>query len=153
VDFLYRGVNPELYEKLHGELRPKEVGKKFSSVASCGDPHAVCGSGVMCGESVANEVIFHQWEQKGYPTSGISTTPFIDRAKFYALTDGKFAVAYIYELSVHKLSDFGVSIYRVNDLAKIPAIPEDDEHILVAKDFKSIPVDAIVRVTMIRKSI
>ena len=71
MEFLYRGVNERLFEKLHGELHPRKPGKEFSSVVTLGAPHAVCGAGVMFGGSSSNEAIYHQWAQKGFPTSGI----------------------------------------------------------------------------------
>lgn len=153
MEFLYRGVNQQLYEKLHGELRPKQAGKKFASFLVCGAPHAVCGSGVMCGESVANEAIYHQWTQSGFPTSGISTSPFVERARFYALGNNEFSIGYIYTLSVRRLNELGVSIYRVSDIVKVPAVPEDNEHILVAKDFNCIPSEAILDICKVTSSI
>jgi len=152
ITTLYRGVSSDLYVKLNGILLPKEIGKKFSSFARCGSPHATCGSGVICGESITNESILHQWGQKGYPTSGISTTPYFERAKYYSPANGKFSVGFIYELSIKKLKEFRVSIYRVSNFATFPAIPEDDEHILVAHNFKEIPAEAIINMTKIKCS-
>lgn len=150
---LYRGVNSDLYEKLEGKLSPKNLNKKFSSFACAGDPHAVCGSGIEAGESGLNSVILHQWDQAGIPTSGISTSPDIERAKVYAFNDGKYNKGYIFKLSIEKLKDNGVKIYRVNDLIPYPAIPEDDEHVIVSEDFGSIPTSAILEVIEIKSGI
>ncbi len=151
MEFLYRGINEKLYKKLNGKIQPKpqKYGHEFQSCACCGDPHAVCGSGIVTGESIANEVIFHQWNQEGYPTSGVSTSPIKERAKFYALKNGEYSKGYIYKLSVNLLEKNGVSIYKVGDYTAFPAVPEDDEHIIVAKNFKEIPSIGIVAIEFI----
>ncbi len=151
MEFLYRGVSQSLYEKLNGKLTPKIYGEVFSSTPCAGDPHAVCGSGIVAGKAVINSIVFHQWEQKGFPTSGISTTPFIERAKYYALSGTSNTNGYIYKLSIIELNKSGVSLYRVNEHIDYPAIREDDEHILVDKDFKEIPIEAIISVQPISK--
>ena len=149
MEYLYRGVNEELFNKLNGKLSPKKMYQNFAAYAGAGDPHALCGSGIECGESDLNTVIFHQWEQKGLPTSGVSSSPNIDRARFYALDGGNAKKGHIFKLSIKELIKCGVSIYRVNDLVPIPAIPDDDEHILVAKDFGQIPELAIINVVVV----
>jgi hypothetical protein len=126
--------------------------QNFVAYACSGDPHAVCGSGVECGESNLNTVIFHQWEQKGFPTSGVSSSPNIKSARFYALCGGKAKKGYIFKLSIKELIKCGVSIYRVKNLVPIPAIPEDDEHILVAKDFGKIPELAIINIVPVKNA-
>ena len=146
VKNLYRGVNPDLYEKLKGKLLPKKVGEEFASFACAGDPHALCGAGIQAGKSDLNSVILHQWDQAGIPTSGISTSSDIDRAKVYALNKGEYNKGYIFKLSIEKLVSNGVKIYRVNDLVPDPAVPEDDEHVIVSDDFGSIPDCAILEV-------
>ncbi|UCM44573.1 hypothetical protein [Aeromonas dhakensis] len=83
MEYLYRGVSEDLYEKLNGRLTPKKHNEKFATFVCAGEPHAVCGSGVECGESSLNSVILHQWEQLGLPTAGISTSPHKERAKIY----------------------------------------------------------------------
>ncbi|MGL4349708.1 MAG: hypothetical protein ACRCT2_03880 [Plesiomonas shigelloides] len=151
MQFLYRGVSEDLYEELNRKLKPKNVNEKFESFVHAGDPHAVCGSGVECGESNLNAVISHQWEQAGLPTSGVSTSPFIERAKFYALNGDTIAKGYVYTLSIEKLLAHGVTIFKVNDMVPGPAIPIDDEHILVAKDFGCIPECAIISIEEVNR--
>ena len=155
MNFLYRGVNEELYKLLNGEIRPKpeKFGHEFSSYVCAGDPHAVCNSGIVAGKSIDNTVILHQWSQKGYPTSGVSTSPIKERAKFYALEDGKYSKGYIYTLSINLLKKHDVTIYRVKDFVTYPAIPEDDEHILVANNFQKIPSDVIITVELVEKDV
>lgn len=146
MQFLYRGVSEELYQRLGGRLSPKRPNEIFSSYARAGAPHAVCGSGVQCGKSDINTVILHQWKQAGIPTSGISTSPVAERARFYALRGGQVGRGYIFKLAFDQLIRAGVAIYKVNELVPHPAIPEDDEHVLVASDFGSIPESAIVSI-------
>jgi hypothetical protein len=69
TEFLYRGVSIEFYEKLNGELRPKEL-SPFARRPKWGK--AVWGNS-MWGELDINGVIEHQLHQAGYPTSGVST--------------------------------------------------------------------------------
>ncbi|MCK4705045.1 MAG: hypothetical protein KAT90_06165 [Gammaproteobacteria bacterium] len=154
MEFLYRGVNANLYQKLNGKILPKpeKAGQQFHSYVCAGAPHAVCGSGIVAGESVRNTVILHQWGQKGHPTSGVSSSPKKERAKFYALGDGN-TKGYIYTLSVNSLRKEGVMIYKVSEHATNPAVPEDDEHILVASDFGEIPTMAIVSIESVENGI
>ena len=89
---LYRGINPELYEVLKGELRPKLNGP-FVSGARWGE--AEWGNSYW-GENSANAVIDHQKNQAGLPTSGVSTTPHIDRAIVYATHGGRYKDGFIF---------------------------------------------------------
>lgn len=146
MEYLYRGMSLSMYQKLDGKLLPKKVGESFSSIPCAGDPHAVCSSGIVAGDAPINSVVFHQWEQLGLPTSGVSSTPSIERAKFYALSGGGNTEGYIFKMSVKDLVNASVSIYEVNKLVPHPSIPNDDEHILVAENFKHIPEQAIVSV-------
>ena len=149
MKYLYRGVNEEKYDELKGKLSPKKLFQKFSSHVCCDAPHASCGSGVTCGESNLNSVILHQWKQKGYPTSGISSTPHYERAKFYALHGGDAKKGYVFKLLIEALKSCGVAIYNVNKLINAPYILEDDEHILVEKNFGPIPDIAIVDILIV----
>lgn len=153
MDFLYRGVSEALYKELGGKLIPKKVNENFAQYACAGAPHAQCGSGIICGKSIINNVILHQWGQKGYPTSGISTTPYRERAVFYACSGEQNNNGIIYGLSVARLKEAGVSIYCVNELVPHPAVLEDDEHILVAQDFGSIPEFTVVTIEFVGSSI
>jgi hypothetical protein len=145
---LFRGVNSYRFS-VDGGLSPKNPGSRFTSQVICGSPHAICGSGVVVGTSVANSVVAHQWNQTGaFPpgTSGVSTTPHFARATFYALHGERFTEGRVVELDVEKLRQLGVAIWSVHDFAWVPAVPEDDENILVASDFGPIPAAAVVQV-------
>jgi hypothetical protein len=84
----------------------------------------------MLGETEEHAVRQHQWQQKGYPTRGISTTPHLERAKYYA-HENKIIV----RINRSLLRENQIKEYVVNDLlGPFPqdiACPEDDEVILV----------------------
>lgn len=142
AEFLYRGVNTEMHAAFSGELRPKET-KLFLKSPEFG--RAEWGN-AFWGENVQNAVIEHQQHQAGYPTSGVSTTPHIARAKFYATNGGKHPTGYIYVVSVKALKSAGVAAYIVSEIVPMPSIPEDDEVILVAQDFGPLPRHIVIEV-------
>jgi len=146
MSFLYRGVSEELYRKLNGTISPKKSGDEFASFARFGAQHASFGSGIVSGKSDINTVVLHQWKQAGIPTSGISSTPVFERALFYALSAGTSNKGYVFKFSIIQLRKDGVSIHRVNELVPCPAVPEDDEHVLVARNFGNIPRSSIVSI-------
>ncbi len=146
VATLYRGVNEKKFREDGRGLKPKKLGGVFATEAQCGDEHAVCGSGVECGTSARNTVIGHQWMQKGMPTQGISTSPYFERARFYALDGGKCLHGYVYEIEVSACAVHGVTIYQVNNEARVPDVPADNEHLLVAADCGPLPKEVVVKV-------
>lgn len=150
MEYLYRGVSLSMFQELDGKLMPKQMCDPFSSIPCAGDPHAVCGSGIVAGDASINSVVFHQWRQLGLPTSGVSFTPFWERAKFYAFSGGRNLEGYIFKISVKKLIEASVLVYKVNDLVPHPAVPDDDEHILVARDCKEISEQVIVSVRKVQ---
>ena len=124
---------------------------RISSVAGCGEDHARCGSGIICGDAATNTVVAHQWKRTGaFPggTSGISTTPHFEQARNYALHDGSYSAGKVIEFDSMGLRNLGVHIFRVKHLVPAPAVavPEDDEYILVADDFGAIPKSAVVQI-------
>ena len=143
--YLYRGVDIELYEKLGGALRPKES-LPFSR-------HAKWDKGTWddssWAESVVNGVVEHQIDQAGFPTSGVSTTLHFERARYYATHGGVAHQGFVYIIDRARLTEFGVSSYIVNELLQRPSVPEDDEVILVARDFGDIPTGVIFEVRAI----
>jgi hypothetical protein len=138
--FLYRGVNAEMHAAFRGELSPKET-KPFLKSPEYG--RAEWGN-AFWGENVENAVIEHQQHQAGYPTSGVSTTPILARAKIYATNGGKASHGYVYVINTEALASLGVTAYVVNEIVPMPSIPEDEEVILVAQDFGSLPKGIIV---------
>lgn len=149
--YLYRGVSEDFFNASNGEISPKTPGEEFSSFAQFGEEHASFGSGICFGKSNTNEVVKHQYAQKGLPTSGVSSSPYAKRAEFYALSGGKSKTGYIYKLSIALLNKNNVSIYRVRDIVPNPSIPEDDEYILVSRDFRSIDKCAIVELIKVTR--
>ena len=96
-------------------------------------------------ESVTNAIRHHQW-QRGIPTSGVSTTPHFERAKFYAKRNGV-----IVKIDCQLLSKYGIIEYDVDGYLKPGeiAVPEDDEIILVKEDGGSFPKKIIVGVNIL----
>jgi hypothetical protein len=80
----------------------------------------------------------HQWNQKGYPTRGISTTPHIERAKFYAKSNRVIAKLDCKLFEKYKISEFVVKDW-IGIFPSDIAVPEDDEVILVMEDNDSFP--------------
>lgn len=139
---LYRGVNPEMHAELNGVLRPKAC-KPFTATPEYGRAEWV---NAFWGECEENAVVEHQQDQAGFPTSGLSTTPHISRAIFYATHDGKYPRAYIYIINRVRCKDFGVFEFIVNEIVPFPSVVEDDEVILVAHDGGNLPSLLIVEI-------
>jgi hypothetical protein len=143
---LFRGVNPKRFAA-DGGRAPNRRGHPFPSSAQCGDEYAVCGSGIICGTAEANTVVAHQWKGRGaFKTSGISTSPYFERAKTYALHEGRYAHGKVVELDTNILRREGARIFRVSGYVPFPAKPEDDEYVVVACDLGPLPAGAVVRV-------
>ena len=141
-NLLYRGVNAKLHATLNGELRPK-VQRVFSASPRWGQAE---WDNSYWGESANNAVVEHQQHQAGFPTSGVSTTPHIARAVFYATHGGKYSKAYIYVIDRALCEDFKVAEFVVNQIVLYPSVVEDEEVILVASDFGPLPRDLVVEV-------
>jgi hypothetical protein len=142
--YLYRGVNPEIHKTNDGKLVPKGIGLPFKQGAYYGGSYYCDGS--VYGESETNAVVQHQRDSSRNPTSGISTTPSLENARQYATHHGKYQSGYVYQIDTELLDEYGVSKYKVADHAMSPAIPGDEEVILVAKDFDVLPSEIIVDV-------
>ena len=142
MSYLYRGASESIHRKNNGRLVPKETGP-FEYAFHYGEGEY--GSGETYGSSPINAVVRHQLNQEGFPTSGVSTTPHFERAKFYATHNGKLA-GYVYKIDRSLLSSHSVQEFIVSEFAKRPSVPEDDEVILVASDFGPLPEEVIVDV-------
>ena len=146
--YLYRGANPDLYRSTGGKLRPKVCGKDFKRPIYYGEVYY--GDGTVYGESERNAVIMHQRDSSKYRTSGVSTTPIYENAVRYATHDGKHPSGYVYKIDTTLLKMHGVIVYPVHQHAVKPAIPDDLEVILVARDFGALPDEIIVEVVEVR---
>lgn len=145
-NFLYRGVNEKLYRELNGELRPKNH-KPFLSHPKWDQAQ---WNNVTWGESRHNAVVEHQQHQAGYPTSGTSTTPHYDRALFYATKLDVNSTGYIYVIDRSKCKKLGVSVYEVNKIVPFPSVTIDEEVILVANDFGSLPQELVIEIRKVK---
>ncbi len=143
--YLYRGVNPEIYQKSNGKLEPKSIGSPFRRAIRFGEGGRF-GEGLKFGESETNAVIMHQKDSSKYPSSGVSTTSSFDNAKLYATHNGKYDSGYVYKIDTELLEKNGVNAYHVSEHAVYPAIPDDREVILVADDFGALPDKVIVEI-------
>lgn len=139
---LYRGINPDLHNQIAGELLPKDT-RPFVRSPEYG--RAEWGNSFW-GECEANAVVEHQQHQAGYPTSGVSTTPHLNRAIFYATHGGKYSYGFVYVIDETLCQIHNVTIYVVKDIVPSPSIPEDDEIILVAHDFGMLPRALVIEI-------
>ncbi|MGD0958739.1 MAG: hypothetical protein ABSB19_02925 [Methylomonas sp.] len=143
-DYLYRGVNPDFYQETNGLLRPK-TNERFEYVFKYNGTIKFDGSAKF-GKCEHNAVLRHELKQKGFPTSGISTTPHLDRAKYYAFSEKKYREGFVYKIDRKLLSQHGVKDYVVSEYIPNPSVPEDNEVILVAQDFGQLPISIIVEI-------
>jgi hypothetical protein len=144
LNLLYRGVSIEHFKKTAGQLVPKKIAP-FEYTFHYGEG-ITYGSGVKYGSSPTNAVIRHQLRQEGFPTSGVSTTPILERALYYASRGGREASGYVFKIDRDILGSLGVMEYIVADYVVGPSIPEDREVILVAADFGVLPKEIVVEV-------
>ena len=140
--FLYRGVSRQQYENTKG-LHPK-ITSAFEYAFSFDGSITFDGSWTF-GKSVGNAVRRHELRQEGFPTSGISTTPLIERARFYA-THGGTSEGVVLKIDRTVLSHFKVTEYVVSEWVVNPSAPEDLEVILVAADFGPLPGEVVVEI-------
>lgn len=142
--FLFRGVNPHLHAQNQGVLVPKAF-TPFRYSFHFGED-VFFGGGATYGEFEVNAVLRHEVKQAGFPTSGISTTPFVDRARLYATHGKTYSAGFVYKIDSGLLELYRVKAYVVADYAARPSVPEDEEVILVAHDFGPLPQEVIVEV-------
>ena len=141
--FLYRGVSTRFHRDNHGLLKPK-VSSPFKYCLPWDEPGRRWDSGNTWDSTTVNAVIRHQFKQEGFPTSGISTTPHLNRAEIYARgKDGK-SKGFIYKIDRTLLQERGVKEHVVSEYAVEPSVPEDDEIILETPDAIALPEELIV---------
>ena len=147
MSYLYRGVSESLFRGCNGKLIPKKL-EPFTYIFHWEEAGLKWDSGGKWDSSATNAVIRHQLNQEAFPTSGISTTPFFDRAKFYATIGGKSA-GYIYKIDRSLFGTYMVKEFDVSKFARHPSVPEDQEVILVASDFGPLPDTIVVEIVPI----
>ena len=132
--FLYRALRPtEIKRRV---LIPKKPLAPF--VADLMFPQVFP---VRFGKRPEHAVRAQQWDSDRFPTSGVSTTPHLKRAEYYAQTNRTIAL-----IAVERLAAHGTETYRVSEYVSPSLItkPEDDEVILVRPGAKYLPKDIIV---------
>jgi hypothetical protein len=139
---LYRGVHESKYRDVLSALTPKERAPFQKEPAwdvaewDTSDWNA----------TETNAVIEHQHAQAGLPTSGLSTTPHLARARFYALGRAQAGCGYVVCIDASRCPPHAIEIYHVNAIVRHPAVPEDNEVILAAPDFGPVPEQVVVEV-------
>jgi hypothetical protein len=129
--FLYRALRPE--EISRGVLIPKS---REPFVAPPVMPQVLPFT---LGERSEHAVRAQQWDGR-YPTSGVSTTPHLKRAEYYAQHHRTIA-----SIAVDRLAASGIQMFRVSEHIHSSLIfaPEDDEVILVCPGAECFPREII----------
>jgi hypothetical protein len=146
--YIYRGVSEEMHQTGKG-LQPK--GTSFYRINHF-DEGLNFDMGCTFDGSTNNAVIVHQHDSKKFPTSGVSTTPFLERAKVYATNKGKRLSGIVYKIDRALLKEKGVTEHKVKDYAKFPTIPEDDEIILVSNDNAVLPQGIVIETIIVKSN-
>lgn len=141
--FLYRGVSEKFDQDNASQLMPKVSGP-FEHGFCWDEPGIQFDSGMTWDTTITNAVIRHQFNQAGFPTSGISTTPILERAIVYARGNDGCSNGFVYKIDRALLAMHGVKEFVVSEYARTPSIPEDDEVILVTPDAASLAEAVIV---------
>jgi len=141
--YLYRGVSEQKYDETGGGLRPK-VTSPFEYVFKFDGSITFDGSWNF-GTSVTNAVRRHELRQKGFPSSGVSTTPVFEQARFYA-TQGGTVKGFVLKIDRSLLPQYNITEYVVSEWIVSPSVPNDLEVILVASDFGTLPPDIVVEI-------
>lgn len=146
--YLYRGVSLRSHNSGHG-LKPKASGP-FRYAVQWDEPLARWDSGVKWDETEANAVIRHEWNQEGLPTSGISTTPHLDRATFYARGRDGCQEGVVYRIDRSKLPFHHVRELDVSEYSHWPSEPKDEEVILIPPEGEILAAELILEVIAVR---
>jgi len=149
IEFLYRGFNSTRSKSEN--LEPRNPSGSMELGARCGDKRVQAGdSDFSFGLSISNAIHLHEYMQNGEKTGYLSFSPYFDRAKYYALGDGKYEKGTVLKVSVNILREKGFKIFSVNELLEKPACKEDDEHSVYVGD-RIFPQEAIVEEIIVYK--
>jgi len=140
--YLYRGFGIQVYDSVTRALTPKAPGQRTYLFSY--NENIKYDDSATYGQSEPNFVLRHQLNQEGYSTAGISTTPHRERAIFYALGGGKHSKGIILTIDRNLLTQHGVTEYIVSKTVKDPAVPEDNEVILVAQNGGPLPLEIVI---------
>ncbi len=145
--FLYRGASKAFHDANGGVLTPKIQGP-FAYTLHWEAPSFKWDSGATWDSTSTNAVIRHQLHQEGFPTSGISTTPYLDRAIFYTRGRSGRAGGYVFKIDRAILSHHGITEFVVSQFC-VPSVPDDDEVILVVPALAHLPQEVIIEIVTI----
>lgn len=145
--FLYRGASEAVHLANGGRLKPKTQ-EPFSYEFHWDEPGFTWDSGATWDSTPTNAVIRHQLNQEGFPTSGISTTPHLDRATLYARGRDGTAGGFVFKIDRLALPRHGIAEFVVAQFCA-PSVPQDDEVILVLPGLEYLPPEVIVEVLTI----
>ena len=109
---VYRGINDEMFSIISKNKVIDPKAHEFSIVFSHDGSIRYDGSATY-GKSKRNAVVGHQIDSSVFKTSGISTTPNIERAKYYALNNNKYKKGYILKFDTDKL-DFNEYVIYIS---------------------------------------
>lgn len=141
------GKSDLLPEFLYRALRAIEIEQNYNLIPKSSEPFS---SGPRFGIDMVFPISFggpenaarqHNWNQNGFPTRGISSTPFRERAEFYGQTN-----KVIVKIATRDFEQLGISTFRIKDLKHGIAVPEDDEYIIIYKQDGVFPKQIIVEV-------
>ncbi len=134
--FLYRALRPD--EISRGVLIPKKPREPFAA-----DPLLPQVLPFTLGKQPEHAVRAQQWDSNRFPTSGVSTTPHLKRAKHYAKKHHTIA-----KISVGRLIKFKIQMFRVSKHVpdSLISVPEGDEVILVYPGAEYFPKDIITNI-------
>ena len=144
--FLYRALCPEEISRC--VLIPKNPREPFVA-----HPMLPQVSPFDLGERPEHAVRAQQWDGR-YPTSGVSTTPHLKRAKYYAQHHRTGSLKQsgepttIATIAVECLATSGIHTFQVSEHVHSSLIfaPKDDEIILVCPNAESFPKEIIVNI-------
>lgn len=143
--FLYRALRDVEIESGNRLIPKVNSNEKFTSEAMFGiDTRFPITLG-----GVDNKVRQHQWKQNGLSTQGISTTPHLERAEFYAQKN-----RVIVKIDTSLFEKYGITTYDVNDILKHKpddiAEKEDNEIILTYCEIGEFPKEIIVDIIQLK---
>lgn len=147
AEFLFRGVSEAFHQANGGLLKPKVQGP-FSYEFHWDEPGLTWDSGATLDSTSTNAVIRHQLNQEGFPTSGISATPHLERAILYTRGKDGRASGYVFKIDRSALLHHGITEFVVAQFC-VPSILEDDEVILVVPDGLHLPPSVIIEVIQV----
>jgi hypothetical protein len=140
--YLYRGISERLYMSSAAGLKPKRPGPFVHGFRADGTVPA--DGSATAGPSERNAILRHELRQEGFGSCGVSTTPFFERARHYAIGQCKLENGRVLKIDRMLLKEYGVREYVVADRVPHPSVPEDYEIILIAEDEGVLPYQIVV---------